>query len=280
MGQAEPRPVSSTWALGKHSEDLFEDGGRMVMHSAPTDMGLGAAHPWEPTFLFSLKELVNGIDKSNWGGFVSLKLSKKCSLVQQHSLDWGCAGQLAELSKSVGKTRNNSQTTLSRSLPEHSFLSSRCLMFEQAVIRQRVTAAGAWNVTRAGRVVNNKQEWLLLLLVTAICIAWLQAGNISQMANCKFLYLRANKPGCSSRMLSAEITSWWGSGEPEPAALRWSHGQRSWVLLVCAGRWLPGWGGTWQPPCPCCLPRRGCGNARGAGTSVCLAYPGECWKVN
>lgn len=122
----------------------------------------------------------------------------------------GWAPAECQLSKSGAKTRNNFQTTLSRSLPEHSFLSPRCLMFDQAVIRQRVTAAGAWNVIKTGRVVNNKQKWPLL---TAICIAWLQAGNISQMANCKFLYLTANNWGCSSRMLSAEIMSLWGSQE-------------------------------------------------------------------
>lgn len=142
-------------------------------------------------------------------------------------------------SKSCGKTRNNFQTTLFRNLPEHSFLSSRCLMFEQVMIRQRVTAAGAWNVTRIGRVVNNKQEWAL---VTAICIAWPQAGNISQMANCKFLYLRANNWGCSSRMLSGEIMSLWGS-EESPAnttnMILWP--KVLCVLLVRAGRWLPGW---------------------------------------
>lgn len=192
-------------------------------------------------------------------------------------------------SKSRGKTRNNFQTTLFRSLPEHSFLSSRCLMFEQVMIRQRVTAAGAWNVTRVGRVVNNKQEWAL---VTAICIAWPQAGNISQMANCKFFYLRANNWGCSSRMLSGEIMSLWGS-EESPAS---TTNMILWPKVLCApcpcwqvaarleegpgshpvpAAWLGGAGRALGMPKE---PGRDAGE--GASTSVCLTYPGECWKVN
>lgn len=95
MGQAEHQQTCQPhMSPGQAFWDLFDDGGRMAMHSVPIGMGLGAAHPWEPAFLFSLTELMNGIDKSNWEGFISLKFSKKCSLIPQRCLDWGYAEQL------------------------------------------------------------------------------------------------------------------------------------------------------------------------------------------
>lgn len=128
--------------------------------------------------------------------------------------------------------------------------------------------------------------------MTAICIAWLQAGNISQMANCKFLCLRANNWGCSSRMLSAEIMSLWGGEESRASTTN----MILWPKVLCApclcwqvaARLQEGCG---SHPVPDVCPE-GLGRALGmpkepgrsagerARTSVCLTYPGECWKVN
>lgn len=64
------------------------------------------------------------------------------------------------------------------------------------------------------------------------------------------------------------------------------------MLLVCAGRWLPGCRREVAAALSLLPVQLGLGRAvgmpkepgrdagEGAGTSICLTYPGECWKVN
>lgn len=64
------------------------------------------------------------------------------------------------------------------------------------------------------------------------------------------------------------------------------------MLLVCAGRWLPGWRRDVAATLSLLPVEEGLGRAvgmpkepgrdagEGARTSVCLTYPGECWEVN
>lgn len=105
--------------------------------------------------------------------------------------------------------------------------------------------------------------------MTAICTAWLQAGNISQMANCKFLYLRANSSGRSSRMLSGEIMSSWGSEESRASTTN----MILWPKVLCApclcwqvaARLEEGRGSHPVPAACRGGAGEGCGNAKGAG---------------
>ena len=50
------------------------------MHSVSISTSLGAAHPFELTFLFSFKELVDGIDKGNCGDSYLLKIQQEMQL--------------------------------------------------------------------------------------------------------------------------------------------------------------------------------------------------------
>lgn len=88
------------------------------------------------------------------------------------------------------------------------------------------------------------------------------------MAKCKFLCLRANSSGCSSGMLSGEITSLWGTEESRASTTN----VILWPKVLCAPclRWqvaarLQEGGGSRPVPVACPAGTgEGCGNAKGA----------------
>lgn len=54
--------------------------GRTAMHSVSISTSLGAARSLELTFLFSFKELIDGVEKGNCGDFYLFKIQQEMQL--------------------------------------------------------------------------------------------------------------------------------------------------------------------------------------------------------